>query len=324
MNPAGLPNSFTPENTDNYRGRFYGFLLEIRKARREVNDTPYPAAVLELLAEATNVKRVDTEGRPLTTDDQVNPMARWVADRSKQYSEETRRAWEKFAKKRGIALGSFPAETLRLMELERNWRFWSLYAIRAAEIFSARAILRVPANTEHAIKDFITNASKTKNGIAALLADERLMQALTPQDIPLLKILEESLPGLIESFENINIKDWYPHQNLRGDAKYRAWARDAAEIAFRNLGHCEAGFLSKLLSDPDLPMVDFTPAEKWYGEQARAAATALDRYQSYQSVMDTRMPYVDPDADIYRPALTDSPWLGVTAPPIAWTVNRIS
>lgn len=194
------------------------------------------------------------------------------------------------------------------MAQERSWRFWSQFALTTAEIFSEKAFLNIPQTTADALKEFIAGATMIRNAIDTLVDDPRILRALPAQELPMLQQLEASLPGLIETFKTTDVKDWYPYKNLRGDATDRAWVRDVAEMAIRNLGHCDAGLLSKLISATDLPKSEFQ--NKWYGEQAKEAAKQIETYEARRYELDVRLPLVVQADDPLRPPHGLSAWLG--------------
>ncbi len=324
MSKKPFPNCFTLGEVEGFRIVFEMHLRDIAQVRKATGE-PYPQEMKALLDAALKPPYVDKGGDFVASDDRINgvrkhPVSLWVAERCHQ-DVTLECAWSAYVSKTGgLAAWAQPEAVQKLMRQERAWRFWGQYVLTCYKLLSSGAALRIPKTVETAAIDFVDGATKTCNALSALLADARVLMAVCPQEVPTMRVLRQALPDLIATFDNIDITKLYPYKNMRADAKSRTVAHDVAELAWRNLGHCDAGVLAEVLSDLDMPGAPFD--DKWYGAQSGRAKEQVIAYEALRYEIHPRLP-LNLEEDIYRPCPTDSPWLGTRRPARKGTVQRV-
>ncbi|KAB2966577.1 hypothetical protein [Zoogloea sp.] len=309
MSEKPFPCCFTAAEFEQFQDLFEINLLAIARAREE-SKQPYPDTVKEILERVWRVPLVNRYGQFVCPDDRLGGVSKqrvyaWVVEKTRGGKADDA-AWDLYAKQEGrAALREVPKKILELMQGERRWRFWSQFALTCHQILSDDVALKVPKTTKLAVGAFVHGAAEVRNALSALLADPRVLRRVSPQEIPMLRNLHESLPSLIETFEDMNLDTIYPYKNIREDARLRTVGADIAELAWRNLGHCNAGVLAELLSDLG---VEFN--NKWFGEQSARALRRVEEYEKQRYVLHVRLP-LDRQEDPYRPCIIkESPWLG--------------
>lgn len=303
-------SSFTSAEIDGYRYLFENALREIAQARQAAG-SPYPDEVIVLLDKAMSSPLLDKNGDFVDDTDRINgirehPVSRWVAEQCRQ-KEVLERAWSRSKGTKGLEAWAQPEPVQALMRKERAWRFWAQYVLSCYQTLVDNTELRALKDAVATVEEFVNGATRTWNALEALLADSRLMKAASPQEVPAMRVLRQTLPELIRTFKEADVEKLYPYKNKRPEASSRAVARDVAELAWRNLGRCDAGLLAKLLSDLEMPKGSFE--EKWYGEQSNEAEKLIANYEERRRTFIVNLPR-DEEVDLYRPCLTDSPWLG--------------
>lgn len=285
-------------------------LNAIALSRKEAK-VAYPESVCKLLGEISapvqggNVVLglcglEDSLGKSTT------PAFEWIEIQRKALSPLLDELWLYYAREAKVDLSSFSQNHLTAMQQEREFRFFGQLVPLAARCAQSD---KVPVATPSvkAKTTFENAAEEILQATGTLLRDPYFKRAVSLQELPMLRLLEQSLPGLIETVRKLDVKALYPVRNTDSTSFDRFVYIELSEMLLRCFGHANPRILIALGSLREIGVR--VSDEKWISERISEARRMQENYNSTRCLTDLRYPFKY-EENLIRPLPGWSFWLG--------------
>lgn len=308
--PKRLDLPIAPKVLDGFSTLFDARLQAITSSRKIAN-AAYPETVCKLLGEISAPVQGGKVASALCGQDEslsktTAPVFEWVDAQKKAFSPLFDELWKYHSKEEKIDLKSFSETQQTAMQQEREFRFFGQlvpFAARCAQ--SDKVPVATPSVKAKAA--FEEAAEEILQATGTLLRDTYFKRAVSLQELPMFRLLEQSLPGLIETVRKLDVKALYPVRNTDSTSFDRFVYVELSEMLLRCFGHANPRILITLggLREIDVRVSD----EKWISERISEARQMQVNYNSTRSLSDFRYP-LRYEEDLIRPLPGWSFWLG--------------
>lgn len=184
--------------------------------------------------------------------DRIADVTTWITAARDSLGEGLDATWDYYARNRwkkpkggdaplvleaGPDLASRPAEELRAMKQEREFRFFGELAVSAEEwLRSSEA--SDPRETQKAIHRFLASHQEFASVCKTIAQDRYLRRALPDAQIEVFRYLaKEILPDLAGNLETLDLGDLYPAAGVKEGQFARMVVVETADLLVRCYGH---------------------------------------------------------------------------------------
>lgn len=284
-------------------------LKAIAQRRKDTRDA-YPESVRALLHEiskpVSNGSVCALCGESGAVGKIAAPVFEWLSARHAELSNTLDGLWLYHLKNTNPDACQLPPEIQKAMRQEREFRFFGQF-VQLAHRSSQGTKVPVAGPTVRALADFQTAAEKMLQANGALLRDTYLRRAISPQELPALRLLDQILPALTETFELLDVKSLYPVRNEDRSAFDRYVCVELSEMLLRCFGHANPSALAVIGKNPEIDVDASDP--KWCADRIAEARRMAEKYNETRALMDFRYP-LKWEEDLTRPLPGWSFWLG--------------
>lgn len=308
--PKRLDLPIDPKVLDGFSTLFDARLQAITSSRKEAK-VAYPESICKLFGDISapvqggNVV-LGLCGQEDSLGKSTAPVFEWIDTQKKTFSPLLDELWLYYAREAKIDLSSFSKDHLTAMQQEREFLFFGQLVPLAAQCSQS---VKVPvANPSVKARDAFEDAAEAiLQATGTLLRDPYFKRAVSLQELPMLRLLEQSLPGLIETVRKLDVKALYPVRNTDSTSFERFVCVELSEMLLRCFGHANPKVLITLgkLREIGARVSD----EKWISERISEARRMQENYNSTRSLSDFRYP-LKYEEDLIRPLPGWSFWLG--------------